>query len=279
MVISLGILIDNAIVMVENIQDRLNSGAGRQQAVLGAIRELAAPLGASTATTLAAFTPMLLSKGGTADFTRGIPVMIMLTLSVSYLLAISVAPLLAGRFLRPAAQRTTPRLEGFAAALARLSEAASKRVLLLGMGVVALSLALAPLVKLQFFPNADRAQVVIELFMPEGTDQLRTTDVAAALEGELSAYPGVQQVHRFVGATGPSFYYNLNRSPQAPNRARLVVNTDTLASTGPLIHWVRERVWRSSGRNWMWWPARWGRGRRARRRSSCGCITWTTASA
>ncbi|MEO1817688.1 efflux RND transporter permease subunit [Pseudomonas sp.] len=242
MVISLGILIDNAIVMVENIQDRLNSGAGRQQAVLGAIRELAAPLGASTATTLAAFTPMLLSKGGTADFTRGIPIMIMLTLSVSYLLAISVAPLLAGRFLRPAPERTAPRLEGFAASLARLSEAAPKRMLLLGMGVVALSLALAPLVKLQFFPNADRAQVVIDLFMPEGTDQLRTTEVAAALEGELSAHSGVQQVHRFVGATGPSFYYNLNRSPQAPNRARLVVNTDTLASTGPLIHWVREHV-------------------------------------
>ncbi|MFN3165289.1 MAG: efflux RND transporter permease subunit, partial [Pseudohongiellaceae bacterium] len=78
-VISLGILIDNAIVMVENIQHRLNVGDSPQQAMLGAVGELAGPLGASTGTTLAAFTPLLLSSGGTADFTRGIPVMIMLT--------------------------------------------------------------------------------------------------------------------------------------------------------------------------------------------------------
>lgn len=242
MVISMGILIDNAIVMVENIQARLNAGASRAQAVLGGIGELAAPLGASTATTLAAFAPMLLSKGGTADFTRGIPVMIMLTLGVSYLLAISVAPLLAGRFLRPAPQRANPRLHAVAAALARLSEVAPKRMLLLGALVVALSLALAPLVKLQFFPNADRPQVVIELYMPEGTDQIRTTEVAALLEAELVSRPGVEAVHRFVGATGPSFYYNLTRSPQAPNRARLVVNTRQLADTAPLIQWVRTAV-------------------------------------
>ena len=242
MVISLGILIDNAIVMVENIQDRLNAGEARWQAAFGAVRELAGPLGASTATTLAAFTPMLLSKGGTADFTRGIPVMIMLTLIVSYLLAISVAPMLSGHFLKPAATRMNPRMEAFSSALARLSERAPKRMLLLGAGVVALSLALAPLVKLQFFPNADRPQLVVELFMPEGTDQRYTTEVAALLEGELMAQPGVLSVHRFVGATGPSFYYNLNRYPKAPNRARLVVNTSALGDTPSLQHWVRERV-------------------------------------
>ncbi|MEH6565321.1 MAG: efflux RND transporter permease subunit [Halopseudomonas sp.] len=242
MVISLGILIDNAIVMVENLQDRLNAGETRRAAVLDSVRELAGPLGASTATTLAAFTPMLLSKGGTADFTRGIPIMIMLTLSVSYLLAISVAPLLAGRFLQPAATRMNPRLERLATGLARLSTNSPWRVVLLGCAMVLASLAMTPLMKLQFFPNADRPQVVIELYMPEGTDQRRTTSVAQQLEGDLSKQPGVLSVHRFVGGTGPTFYYNLNRAPQAPNRARLVVNARSLDDTAPLIHWVREQV-------------------------------------
>ena len=101
-VISLGILIDNAIVMVENIQHRLNQGASRQEAMLSSIAELAGPLGASTGTTLAAFTPLLLSSGGTADFTRGIPVMIMLTLTVSFFLAVTLAPLASAWFLKPA---------------------------------------------------------------------------------------------------------------------------------------------------------------------------------
>lgn len=242
LVISLGILIDNAIVMVENIQDRLNQGQSRQQAVHAAIRELAGPLGASTATTLAAFTPLLLAKGGAADFTRGIPVMIMLTLAVSYLLAIGVAPLLAGRFLRPTPQRSSQWMQTLSRTLGTISTTAPWWVIALGGLMVLGSLSLAPMVKLQFFPNADRPLVVVELYMPEGTDQQRTEDVAVALERSIREQPNVQEIHRFVGSAGPSFYYNLRRSPQAPNRARLVVGVTDLAATGDLIHWVREHV-------------------------------------
>ncbi|MBL4833307.1 MAG: efflux RND transporter permease subunit [Pseudomonas sp.] len=242
LVISLGILIDNAIVMVENIQDRLNQGESRQQAVYAAIRELAGPLGASTATTLAAFTPLLLAKGGAADFTRGIPVMIMLTLVVSYLLAVGVAPLLAGRFLRPAPQRSSEWMISLSKALGKASTRAPWWVIGLGGLMVAASLSLAPMVKLQFFPNADRALVVVELYMPEGTDQQLTEDVAVALERSLRDRPDVQQIHRFVGSAGPSFYYNLQRSPQAPNRARLVVRVTDLPATSGIIHWVRDHV-------------------------------------
>lgn len=242
MVISLGILIDNAIVMVENVQDRLNQGASRAAAVAGGIRELAGPLGASTATTLAAFTPMLLSRGGTADFTRGIPIMIMLTLVVSYLLAISVAPLLAGRFLRPSATRSSALMERIGSGLARVSTGSPYWMILLGVAMVAASLALTPHLKLQFFPNADRPLVVVELFMPEGTDQQATEAVAAELERLVRQRPEAVAVHRFVGSAGPSFYYNLLRAPQAPNRGRLVVETTDLPATGRLIHWVRQHV-------------------------------------
>ena len=120
MVISLGILIDNAIVIVENIQGHLDEGMRRLDALRKAVGELAGPLGASTGTTLAAFAPLLMAKGGAADFTRGVPVMIMLTLSVSYLLAISAVPLLAARFLRPRKNIHKDRLMGLARSLGGL---------------------------------------------------------------------------------------------------------------------------------------------------------------
>ncbi len=239
MVISLGILIDNAIVVVENIQTQLDRGAARMAALGSAIRELAGPLGASTGTTLAAFAPLLLSKGGTADFTRGIPVMIMLTLSVSYLLAISVVPLLAARFLKPRTRPGRDRIAGLARGLGSLVARAPKTLVVLSLVMVAGSLALTPLMKLQFFPDADRPQVIVEMYMPEGTDQGRTAEVAENLERALRSQAETVMVHRFVGFTGPSFYYNLLRYPQAPNRARLVIQTPTLADTGPLIRWVR----------------------------------------
>ena len=241
MVISMGILIDNAIVMVENVQDGLNQGEPRRHSMRRAIRELAGPLGASTATTMAAFLPLLLARGTTADFTRGIPVMIILTLAVSYLLVISLVPLLAEYFLRPAQRQPSVVLERLSG-VAKLSVRHPWWVLGFGVAVVTASLALTPMMKMQFFPNADRPQVVIELFLPEGTDQQRTSDIAAEVEREVRNQPKVVSVHRFVGSVGPDFYYNLPRAPQAPNRARLVVNVEALPDTTDVIHWVREYV-------------------------------------
>ncbi len=240
MVISLGILIDNAIVIVESIQGYLDQGMRRLDALKTSVRELAGPLGASTGTTLAAFAPLLLSKGGTADFTRGVPVMIMLTLSVSYLLAISAVPLLAARFLKPRKAGQSDRLAGLSVFLGGLVARVPGRLMIGGLALVLISLALTPFMKQQFFPNADRPQVIVELYMPEGTDQERTSSVAADLERAIRERPEAVRVHRFTGFTGPSFYYNLQRAPQAPNRGRIVVSTSTLAETTDLIPWIRD---------------------------------------
>lgn len=239
LVISLGILIDNAIVMIENIQNHLGEGHSRQQSMLLAVRELAGPLGASTGTTLAAFTPLLLSSGGTADFTRGIPVMIMLTLSISYLLAISVAPLLAGWFLPLQQAQRSAWFDRLGAWLASLSARWPRLIITTGLVLVGASILLGNLLNVQFFPNADRPQVVIEIFLPEGTDQAYTNQVSADFERMTRDQENVVSVHRFVGFTGPGFYYNLPNATRAPNRARLVVNMDNLDATESFIRWAR----------------------------------------
>ena len=239
-VISLGILIDNAIVIVENIQYRLNDGETRGQAMANAIKELAGPLGASTGTTLAAFTPLLLSKGGTADFTRGIPVMIMLTLTVSFILAVTLAPLLSAWFLKPAQIKSSAAIERLATYLAGISRHFPRGVVIGGVVLAAASMALFPFLNFQFFPNADRPQVVIEMFLPEGSDIRRTNELSQEMEQQLRQRPGVMSVHRFVGFTGPGFYYNLPNATQSPNRARMVVNTESLSDSGPIIQWARD---------------------------------------
>jgi multidrug efflux pump subunit AcrB len=78
------------------------------------------------------------------------------------------------------------------------------------------------------------------MFLPEGTDQSHTSDVSADLERLIRQQDHVESIHRFVGATGPGFYYNLPNSTRAPNRARLVINMRSLGDTGPLMDWVRE---------------------------------------
>lgn len=239
-VISLGVLIDNAIVMVENVQHRLSNGESRAMAAQSAIAEMAGPLGASTATTLAAFTPLLLAKGGTADFTRGIPVMIMLTLLISYLLAVSVSAMLAGRFLKPA-KRVQGRVMGrLSYWLSLASRRAPVPLVILGGVMVVVSLGLSPWLKTQFFPNADRPLVVAEIYLPIGTDQAHTAAVAEQVEGWLRQRDDVVRIERFAGYAGPSFFYNLMRAPESPHRGRLVVHTTDLAATRPVMDALRD---------------------------------------
>ena len=238
LVIALGMLVDNAIVVSENIQWRLDRGLQVHQAAVESVRELSLPLGTATGTTLAAFVPMLMAKGGTADFTRAIPVMIMLTLSVSYVFAVLVTPVLAEVFLR---RRSTARKDWTAALARRISTVAVNRpkTVLLGAAILLmLTLFASGWLDQQFFPAADKPMVVIDLEMPEGTHLEQTDMVAMRFETELAAQPEVKSVATFVGRAAPKFYYNLLSRPNSPHRAQLVAETTDLAAVEPVINWV-----------------------------------------
>ena len=242
LVISLGILIDNGIVMVENMQTRLAEGVKPGAAVVGAVRELIGPLGASTATTLAAFTPLLLSKGGTGDFTRGIPVMIMLALTVSFVLSVTLAPLLAARFIKPGSTERGLALRQLGDRLALIATGNPRRILKVGGMIVLVSFLMIPFMAVQFFPNADRPVVILDLLLPEGTDQAETARVAESLERAVRQRDDVQHVHRFIGFSGPTFFYNLLVNPQAPNRARLVLLAEDIPATREVMQFSRAYV-------------------------------------
>lgn len=241
LVIALGILVDNAIVMTENIQHHLNTGASRAEAATRSVRELAAPLFAATGTTLAAFAPLLLAKGNAADFTRAIPITIMLSLTISYVFAVTFTPIVARRFLRPQDRRREidAPVVRLADRLGRVSTSRPWLMVVLGTAILVGAFSSGAWLDQQFFPNADRNQVVIDLSMPEGTHLEITQKMAARMERALHDHPAVNEVHGFVGFSGPSFYYNLTRQPQEPHSARLVAKTGSLAENHELIEWTR----------------------------------------
>lgn len=230
LVIALGLLVDNAIVVAELVQRRMDEGLPGPAAARSAVRELALPLGSATGTTIAAFLPMLLSEGPSADFTRAIPLVLVVTLVVSYGYALVVTPALAALVLR----RSRPRADdGPGARLERLAEgvgrlAAGRPLAVLGASavVVAGSAATALLVDFSFFPSSDREQLVVSVELPEGTHLEETDASARVLEAALGRHPRVRSVATFVGRGAPFFYYNLQRRPRSPHLAELVVTTD-----------------------------------------------------
>jgi multidrug efflux pump subunit AcrB len=225
MVIALGMLVDNAIVMAENLQYHLDRGLRRTAASAAAVRELAGPLTAATGTTLAAFAPLLLSRGDTADFTRGIPIMVMLVLTVSLVYALIVTPLSGSLVLRPQ-QQSDRRNEVFATLGRRLGGLAIARpaaVLLVTLAMVIGAGLLGQFLPRDFFPSTDRNQLIVDLHFPEGTRTEHSALQARGLADTLRERSDVEAVHVFAGSSGPRFFYNLMEIPSSPHRARLVV--------------------------------------------------------
>jgi multidrug efflux pump subunit AcrB len=242
MVIALGMLVDNAIVMVESLQWHLDRGRNRAQAALASTRELAGPLAAATGTTLAAFLPLLLSVGDTADFTRGIPIMVMLILVVSYAYAVLVTPALAPALLKPGRARDASTLEQFGQRLGRLSHRRPWTIIgATALLVVSMAL-MSGLLPRDFFPSTDRNQLVVDLNFPEGTRTETTALHARTLARDLAALPIVSEVHVFAGFSGPHFYYNLIERPQAPHLGRLVAITRSDADHPALMAWIERHL-------------------------------------
>lgn len=239
LIVALGILIDNAIVVVENIQWRLNRGEPPHQAAAQSVRELIGPLGAATGTTLAAFVPLLLSKGGTADFTRAIPVTIMTALIISYLAAMTFTPIVAAAFLKPKRNQVDGWPERLGLRAGTWATRHPVWVFAAGVLLILSAFGLTRFIEAQFFPNADRNQIVVDFTLPEGTRLEQTQATAEQLAHVLRDSTDVLAVHSFIGETGPRFYYNLPARPREPNRARLVAITTGLAANVRTVRRIR----------------------------------------
>lgn len=243
MVIALGMLVDNAIVMVENIQWHMDRGASAVEAAVTSVIELARPLGAATGTTLAVFVPMAISKGDTADFTRGIPITILIMLTMSYLFAILVTPLLSQVFLRPRSGRQQgDHLSNAGERIGRFSVRHGRWVMLLTAALLLTAGLGSSQIGQEFFPDTDRKQMVIDVYYPEGTPIGLTTEFVTGLAEELSSFEESMDVFAFTGNSGPRFFYNLNENPRSPQIGRIVVNTQHIEDLGILMAWVRSEA-------------------------------------
>jgi multidrug efflux pump subunit AcrB len=240
LVLSLGLLVDNAIIVAESAQRKIDAGSERGAAAAEAVRELVVPLGAATGTTLAAFLPLLLSRGMVADFIRTLPLVVMLTLSSSFVFALLITPSLAAAVLRP---RSGPKAFSFRALAEHAASAAighPVRNLLAACAFVAASLIAAGSLERNFFPASDRSQILVDVELPEGGHLTGTDKAARRLEAALMARPEVRSVAAFVGRSTPLFYYNLPRRPSSPHLAQLVVVARERQSVAPLRRWIRD---------------------------------------
>lgn len=249
LIVALGLLVDAAIVMTDEIRRRLQNGMDRTDAVRDAVRRLAAPLLASTVTTALAFMPMILLPGPAGDFVGSIAIAVVLMLFWSLFVALTVTPAIAGWVL-PSQTNGTMLSRGISIApLARLFQASIRlsvanpvRSIALALILPVMGFAAFPTLTAQFFPGVDRNQFYVEIDMPGGASIDKTMATVRQIDATLRAEPDLKSVYWTVGESGPAFYYNIvgNRS-QEPGFAQAMITTNTDAGAKRMVSELQER--------------------------------------
>ena len=245
LVIALGLLVDNAIVVTENVARYRNDGLDPDEAAVRGTSEVGWAIVAATLTSVFAFLPIVLVQSPTADFIRSLPVTVILALVASLLVSLTLTPWLAARLLHaegeggPAAgplqrllRRNTDRLY-----LPALRASLDRPPVVLGVSVVALAgaLSLFPAIGVSFFPKAEKPQFLLNVTTPEGTSLAETDRAVREVEGWLLGRDEVVRVATNVGRGNPRIYYNEVPPSERASIAQLLIEVTDPAIVEPFV--------------------------------------------
>ncbi len=241
LIISLGLLVDNAIVMSESIMVGMQEGKPVSRAAVDSAAELRIPLLTSSLTTSAAFLPIFLAESGTGEYTAPLFKVVTLTLLCSWLLSLTMTPLLCVLFLKVKRReeagfqgRFYRFYRGFLITLLRRPLLTVLATILIFLGVMRLF----PFVPQIFFPANDKAVMEIEFKLPLGTPLEKTAGIVAGVEAFIAKElqvdydetgtvrkEGIVHWTTFIGQGAPKYHLPYNPEPRASHYAYLLATT------------------------------------------------------
>lgn len=246
LIIVLGMVVDNAIVVVDNYIEKLDEDITPWTAAWQAAKQLSLPIFTATLAIIFAFAPLALFMFGIAkDFIAALPVTVAVALITSMAVALLVTPYTCYVFIKQGLKHKMSSRPGKRSLLDRLQETFNKGIeaafrfpkVTLSVAVLALVMAilLAGQVSQEFFPLSESKQFNAEIWMPNGTSLEETEKVVKAVEAELKKDERVLNTASFVGTSSPRF--NVTYAPEVPRRnfAQVFINTVSSDATNELV--------------------------------------------
>jgi len=247
LIISLGLLVDNGIVIAEEMQARLARGEARDAAARAVGKAMGGPLLAASLTTVFAFMPLMLMPGAAGEYTRSISLVVAISLLVSWMVALTALALVCAWLLR----RGEPVDEEHA--YSGRSFELYRRVMRFLMrwrwataaaafSTIAIGIVLFGGISKTFFPASERTQLQIIVELPVGQNAYATRDVVLRLQTWLddkTQNPEVVDSVGYVGTGGPRFYLALSPIDGFPDRGYFLVNVREPGDVSPLAERVR----------------------------------------
>ena len=241
-IVALGMLVDNSIIVADNVDIKLKAGMPPEEAAWRGTQELLGPIVSGTLATVVAFAPMLLLSAEVGAYVRSLPLVVSVSLLGSLVASLTLTPwmcmvLLRGRSAGQDKVEVEAPSRIARAYRAIMTRALRHRALVVAASAVTLvaSAGLFRTAGFSFFPDADRDQFTIDVWLEEGAALEATERVARAAETQVRADPEVTSTLVHVGTGGPRFYITVMPEFQKSNFAQIMVNTVAPEATHRVI--------------------------------------------
>lgn len=249
LIIALGMLVDNAIVVVEGTLVRVQKGESAASASMAIVKQTTMPLLGGTIVGFLAFSPIGFSPDNTGEYAGSLFWTIAIALMLSWLIAIWLTPYYCTLLLKPGKQNSEEeshkkesKFLGFYRSLLSWSLHNRWKTMAVIVALFASSLASASLMKSGFFPTSTRAQFVIDYYLPEGTDISQTDQDLSQIDAWVSELDGVISTNRVVGEGHPRFMLIYESEDSNPAYGQILVDVEDYTLIDPLLTAIREHI-------------------------------------
>lgn len=241
LIIALGMLVDNAIVVVDGVLVRLQKGEDARHAAIEVVKQTAIPLFGATVIAILAFAAIGTSDDNTGEFCRSLFQVVMVSLLLSWVTAVTVTPLLCVMFLKKPAEGAAVEdpygggfyamYKGFLRTCIRLKFV----TLAVVVGVFVTALWGFQFVERSFFPPSTRPQIMVDVWLPQGTHIDETTSLVQSVEGYIREQDGVRHITSLIGQGGLRFLLTYTPEKLNSSYAQLLVDVEAAEKIDALL--------------------------------------------
>ena len=256
LILALGLLVDDAIIVVEMMSVKLEEGFNHWRAATFAYESTAFPMLSGTLITCAGFLPLALAEGMVAEFTKSLSIVVFMALILSWIASILVSPVLGYKIIenkdeKPESEWTRRdhimhRLKTvFYARFESLLHWAlghHKAVLLLTLGAFILSLLSFPLIKQEFFPSSTRNEIIVSMQFPQSSSIDYTQNQAKSLDALLKDNEHIDHFTTYVGEGSPRFVLTLEPELPRANFMQTIIVTKSLEDRDALFKDLQDQL-------------------------------------
>ena len=256
LILALGLLVDDAIIVVEMMSVKLEEGFNHWRAATFAYESTAFPMLSGTLITCAGFLPLALAEGMVAEFTKSLSIVVFMALILSWIASVLVSPVLGYKIIENKAEKPESewtrrdhimhRLKTvFYARFESLLHWAlghHKAVLLLTLGAFILSLLSFPLIKQEFFPSSTRNEIIVSMQFPQSSSIDYTQSQAKSLNALLKDNEHIDHFTTYVGEGSPRFVLTLEPELPRANFMQTIIVTKSLEDRDALFKDLQDQL-------------------------------------